>query len=194
MRRLQRHLRREYLVENRSYPSQRYPIAKLADIAIEPIIEKHRQADAIHFVTHSLGGILVRHFFSRHQINNLGKTVMLGPPNGGSELVDVFRKLRFYRILNGPAGQELGTDANSVPISLGSVSFEVGVIAGNRSISPLYSMLIKGDDDGKVSVSRSRIEGMSDHIVMPVTHTFMMRNRAVISQIQHYLQHGKFDH
>ncbi len=192
MTRLQWHLRSDYEVVNKSYPSQKHTIADLTEIAIKPLVEKHSAAPAIHFVTHSLGGILVRQFCRDHRVPNLGHTVMLGPPNGGSELVDFFRRIKLYHRLNGPAGLELGTDDHSVPRALGAVSFSVGVIAGNKSVSPLYSRLIDGADDGKVSVEKSKVEGMTDHIVMPVTHTFMMQNPAVIAQVRHYLRHGKF--
>ena len=187
MLRVQHHLRNHYTVVNQSYPSQKHPIARLAEMAIRPAVEAHADAPAIHFVTHSMGGILVRQYLEANDIPNLGRTVMLGPPNGGSELVDFFRKLKLYRMLNGPAGQQLGTEAASVPNSLGAVQFPVGVIAGDRSLSPLYSKLIEGDDDGKVSVARSKVEGMVDHLVMPVSHTFMMLSKDVLDQVAYFL-------
>jgi triacylglycerol esterase/lipase EstA (alpha/beta hydrolase family) len=192
MRRLQKALSDDYLVVNESYPSHRYSIVDLAEIAITPIVKRFHNVPKIHFVTHSLGGILVRQYCHRHRLKNLGRTVMLGPPNQGSELADFFKRLKLYRVLNGPAGLELGTDPQSIPLQLGSVDFEVGVIAGNKSFSPLYSRLIDGENDGKVSVESSKVEGMKDHIVMPVTHTFMMQNTVVIKQVKHYLSTGKF--
>lgn len=117
---------------------------------------------------------------------------MLGPPNQGSELADRVASSKLVTYYNGPAGQQLGTDQNSVPILLGGVDFVVGVIAGNKNYRPSFAELIPGPHDGKVSVARSRVEGMADHLVMPVTHTFMMRNPSVIQQVRHFLQHGAF--
>jgi hypothetical protein len=107
-------------------------------------------------------------------------------------VVDELRDIPGFDFINGEAGLELGTDANSVPIRLPPANFDLGVIAGTSSVNPILSELIPGPDDGKVSVESTRLEGMSDHIVMDVTHTFMMRDDAVIEQVISFLQSGKF--
>jgi hypothetical protein len=119
---------------------------------------------------------------------------MLGPPNQGSEAVDRLKYFPGYFLLNGPAGLELGTSQDDLPKQLGPVDFELGVIAGRRSINPVLSSLIPGSNDGKVSVSSTQIEGMRDFINLPVTHTFMMRNPTVIEQTLTFLKHGCFRH
>ena len=181
-----------YRVHNVGYDSTRKKIAQLAEEAIGPVLKSCPPEHKVHFVTHSLGGILVRQYLSRHEIDNLGRVVMLGPPNKGSEIVDKLRDFPGFRFVNGEAGLELGTGEGSVPQRLGSAHFDLGVIAGTRSVNLILSQLISGPDDGKVSVENTKLEGMHDHLALDVTHTFMMRNDKVIEQVIHYLETGRF--
>lgn len=185
-----------YRVQNVSYPSRTASVQKLADDAIGKAVGDCQRdgATKIDFVTHSLGGILVRSYLARHSIPSLGRVVMLAPPNQGSEVADKLGWLFLYKWINGPAGIELGTDTNSAPNKLGPADFPVGVIAGDRSINWINSLLIPGRDDGKVSVERTRLAGMSDHIVVHTAHPFIMRNREVIRQTIQFLRAGSFDH
>lgn len=183
-----------YKVVNMDYPSRAASIEKLSDDAIGLAVGDCERAGAtqIHFVTHSLGGILVRSYLSRHAIPNLGRVVMLGPPNQGSEVVDKLGSWWLFKKLSGPAGDELGTDNNSTPNRLGAANFCVGIIAGNRSINWINSLLIPGSDDGKVSVERTKLAGMTDHIVIAAAHPFLMRNRTAIRQTLYFLHTGGF--
>ena len=193
MSKLQKALERAgYRVHNVSYDSTRNRISQLAEEAIGPGLQLCQPAHKVHFVTHSLGGILVRQYLSCHNIENLGRVVMLGPPNKGSEVVDRLRDFPGFRFINGEAGLELGTGEGSVPRQLGAANFDLGIIAGTRSINLILSQWIAGPDDGKVSVESTRLEGMRDHLEMDVTHTFMMRNDKVIEQVIHYLENGGF--
>ena len=193
MGRLRRALERQgYHVINVGYDSRKSNIATLAEASIAPALEACAEGGRVHFVTHSMGGILLRQFLRQHTIQNMGRVVMLGPPNKGSEIVDRLREVPGFHLLHGDAGLELGTGPDSLPKNLGPANFDVGVIAGTRSVNLLLSTLIHGPDDGKVSVENTRLEGMNDHIQMQVTHTFMMRNNAVIKQVIHYLENGKF--
>ncbi|MDH3760898.1 MAG: alpha/beta hydrolase [Gammaproteobacteria bacterium] len=184
--------KRGYQVQNVSYQSTRNNVAKLAEQAIAPALAACAGSAKVNFVTHSLGGILVRQYLKKHRIENLGRVVMLGPPNKGSEVIDRLRDFPGFYFLHGDAGLELGTGATSVPNKLGGVDFDLGIIAGTRSINLFLSSIIPGVDDGKVSVERTKLEGMRDHLEMEVTHPFMMRNDRVIGQVIHYLESGKF--
>ncbi len=183
---------RGYRVHNVAYPSTRDTIRNLAETTIPPALERCADAQRVHFVTHSLGGILVRQYLGEHAVANLGRVVMLGPPNQGTEVVDKLGDFPGFRFFHGEAGLELGTGKGSVPKRLGRANFDLGIIAGTRSINLILSSLIRGPNDGKVSVDRTRVEGMRDHLEMPVTHPFMMRNPGVIEQVIHYLEHGSF--
>lgn len=182
-----------YQVLNIDYPSRAHPIEELAEQAITSALAQCK-GKKVNFVTHSMGGILVRQFLSNHHIERLNKVVMLGPPNKGTEVVDKLSNLPGFHFVNGEAGLQLGTGEMSVPKKLGKVNFDLGVIAGTQSINLLLSSLIPDTDDGKVSVENTKVEGMNDHIEMPTTHVFMMRNEAVIKQIIHYLEYGYFQH
>jgi hypothetical protein len=184
-----------YQVQNVSYPSRTASVRQLADDAIGKAVGNCERAGAtkIHFVTDSLGGIMVRSYLARHSVPSLGRVVMLAPPNQGSEVVDKLGGWWLFKWINGPAGNELGTDKNSTPNKLGPVNYPVGVIAGDRSINWINSLLIHCRDDGKVSVERTKLAGMSDHIVIHTAHPFIMRNREAIRQTIQFLRKGGFD-
>lgn len=150
------------------------------------------EATTVHFVTHSMGGVLLRSYLAQQPEPHQGRVVMLSPPNQGSEVVDAFADSRMLRLLAGPAGSKLGTDSTGIPSQLGPVRFSLGIIAGNRSFNPLYSWLIPGPDDGKVGVDRARVEGAADFTVVPATHTFIMNRRDVADQAAYFLENGRF--
>jgi len=181
-----------YFAINYGYPSTKHNIEKLAQDAINDALSQCPDECRIHFVTHSMGGILVREYLSKNAIENLGRVVMLGPPNKGSQVVDSLKNLPGFKLINGPAGMQLGTGQMSVPNKLGAANFDVGIIAGTRSVNLILSTFLPKPDDGKVSVENTKLEGMADHISLPVTHPFMMNNNGVIKQVIHYLTHGEF--
>ena len=183
----------DYAVVNYDYPSTSQEIEQLAAEAVREALSQCPAELPVHFVTHSMGGILVRQYLSQHSIDKLGRVVMLGPPNKGSQVVDTLGNMPGFELINGPAGMQLGTGPTSLPLALGPANFEVGIIAGTQSFNPILSSIIPDTDDGKVSVENTRLVGMKDHIELPITHTFMMNNDQAIAQTLYFLQHGAFE-
>jgi pimeloyl-ACP methyl ester carboxylesterase len=183
-----------YTVCNIDYPSRQYRVQSLAREFVLPEIKKCflDPLTTINFVTHSLGGIIVRQIANENPSVNIGRVVMLSPPNQGSEVVDKLGTWGLFEWINGPAGKQLGTTENALPRQLGSAKFELGIITGNRSINLILSTLIPGPDDGKVSIENAKLDGMQDFLVVEQAHPFIMGNALVQSQTIHFLKNGYF--
>lgn len=200
MKGLERFLRRQgFRIINQGYASRSGSIAELCQGLFHDLIPMLPAEGKIHFVTHSLGGVLLRYGLQYWQIpaGRLGRAVMLAPPSQGSEVVDILRHVPLLPRIMGPAFLQLGTDEASVPIQLlqregQQLPLEVGVIAGRSSYEPWFSPLFGEENDGKVSVSRSRLPGMKDFRVLEVGHTFIMNDRKVRQHILHFLRFGRF--
>jgi triacylglycerol lipase len=152
---------------------------------------RRKEAD-LHFVTHSLGGILVRALIAGERPENLGRVVMLSPLNKGGETVDLLKDYSLFKKLLGPASMQLGTDPESFPNSLGPADFELGIITGDRTIDPVSSWIIPGKDDGKAAVEKTKLEGMTDFLLVNVSHTYIMENPEVAYEVIYFLKDGRF--
>ncbi len=179
---------------NVDYPSQFGSIEVIAPLAVDTGLSECRATGAsrIHFVTHSIGGILIRYQDEHAPIPDLGRVVMLAPPNQGSEIVDKARDWPGFEIFSGPAGAQLGTDDNSVPKQLGPVDFDLGVIAGTGTINIFTSALLPDPDDGKVSVASTRVDGMKDFLVVGNSHRYITRSDVVTRNTAAFLRTGAF--
>ena len=194
MEKMAKSLRAEgYTVINQDYPSTSATVEKLTEQVFQALKPQITDAESVHFVTHSLGGIILRQHLENHEIPNLGRVVMLAPPSRGSEVPDKLGSIFLYKWINGPAGNQLGTGTNSLPLRLKTPEFELGIIAGDRTINPFLSMLIPGPDDGKVSLARVKPAAYTDFIRLHATHACMMWNKNVIGQTMYFLEHGCFN-
>lgn len=181
-----------YEVLNIDYPSRKHQIPELAAMVREEVISKTSNAVKVHFITHSMGGIILRYMQKNNPLPNLGRVVMLSPPNHGSELADKMANFPLLEWIVGPAGKQLGTDNNSICRELGKPGFELGVITGDESLYWINSSMIPGEDDGTVSVESAKLEGMADFLVVHTSHPFIMNNETVMKQCVHFLQKGTF--
>ena len=179
---------------NVDYPSQAGRVEEIAPLAVGTGLSECRAAgaDRIHFVTHSMGGILLRYENERAPIPDLGRVVMLGPPNQGSELIDATQDWPGIERISGAAGMQMGTDENSIPSNLGPVDFELGVVAGTGTINVLASAMLPNPDDGKVSVAATRVAGMDDFLVVTNSHRYIMRSDVVLRNTESFLKTGRF--
>ena len=187
-----------YHTVNIGYPSTSKTIEDIVNVYFPPALAQCQQfqPNAIHFVSHSLGGIVLRAVFKDQKPENMGRVVMLSPPNHGSAAADSLKDWWFYECLNGPAGQQLTTDGNSFPNRLGPVDYPVGVITGDRFFFFDFwlSTIIPGLDDGKVSVLSAQLEGMEDFLVVHETHPFIMDSEYVQDETLYFLREGTFKH
>lgn len=179
---------------NLDYPARKASIHTLAQIVGPRVADFAEGVDRLHVVTHSMGGLLARAMLTHRRPANLGRVVMLAPPNGGSEVADRLRRFSAYRRFFGPAGFELSTRRDArLEALLGEIDYPLGIIAGDRSLSPIESwFMLPRPNDGRVSVARTQVQGMTDHITVHATHTLIMRKPQVIRETLHFVRNGRF--
>ncbi|MGL4565644.1 MAG: esterase/lipase family protein [Halioglobus sp.] len=184
-----------YGVVNITYPSLSHPIEELSRMAVNEGLAgcEALGLDQVSFVTHSLGGILVRQYLAQHDIPGLQRVVMLGPPNQGSQMADYLESLGLLEPFLPSAVVQLGLSEQSVPRRLGPVNFQLGVIAGTVNQLPFLPGQPDELGDGTVAVSETLVSGMADFLELPVGHTLMMWDKAVAEQVVFFLEHGVFN-
>jgi pimeloyl-ACP methyl ester carboxylesterase len=195
MRKLEQALRQAgYATLNLGYASRKKPLDLLAADIDGPISSFAQEIDGpLHFVGHSMGGLLARVYIAKYRPERLGRVVMLGTPNGGSEIADRLRDLALYRAYYGPAGQQLTTRLDSALTSLPALDYAVGVIAGDRSIRPIASLFrVPKPNDTMVSVASTGLDGMADHVVVNAVHARLPHHARAIDETIAFLRDGRF--
>ena len=178
------------------YPSFRYPLDELVrrvQLAILPWLESGKN---IHFVTHSLGGVIVKRLLeilTEDELQNINRVVMLAPPHKGSEIVDWLKNSSmgpFKKVL-GPAGDFLSSEKMSLLNDRFCSNVEPAVIMGNKSSLPFFRRLLDELNDGIVSVERGRVTGIKEFKVVDSDHTFITCDDKVMQLTADFLNNGK---
>jgi len=202
MARLARALRMEgYRVLNLSYRSQTVPLEILAQDWLPDQLRRHKvdlnNGPDLFFVTHSMGGLLLRSWIElAGPPRTLRRAVMIAPPNHGTRIVDRIGHWPLFRFFTGVNGRRLGTDSNSIPGRLGTwpnPGPELGIIAGNLSLNPWLGYLTGSPGDGKVTVENTKLEGMTEHLVLHHSHTWLQYLHEPIDQVIAFLRQGRFN-
>jgi triacylglycerol lipase len=174
---------------------RKYSIQAIATRFLHGFVLRHclDSKKKIHFVTHSLGGIVVRRFLQEYHSLRIGKVVMMAPPHHGAEMVSLFDNAFTRRLLLGAPGRQISISEKSYVHRLDKkVKYDLGIISGNKSINPFSFFLIKRRNDGFVSVDRTKLDGMKDHITLPVSHHGLLVNGRGINKTVSFLHRGKF--
>ncbi|MDB2550903.1 alpha/beta fold hydrolase [Rickettsiales bacterium] len=184
-----------YDVINIDYPSTDYNLEGLAKIIKKEISQNIIEDKKVNFVGYSMGGLMVRIILNQQDYKNMGRVVQLASPNKGSEVSDFLENNWLYKKIYGPSGAQLTTDQRKIKNLLNDkIDYDLGIIAGNFTIDPISSIIIDGDDDGKVSIESTKLKGMKDHIVVSASHTFFPSNEVVKQQTLNFLRDGQFQH
>jgi hypothetical protein len=188
-------------VLNLDYPSRRLPLERLAATWLPARLEalgaprKTGAAGRLHLVTHSMGGLIARGWLAAHGVPaNLRRVVMIAPPHHGTRMVDCLNHWHLAR-LTGINGPRLGTGPDAYPATLPPhwpAGPELGIIAGDRSLTPFGAWLTGTPGDGKVTLASTRLPGQRAHLILPHSHTLILWRRATHDATRHFLAHGRF--
>jgi len=183
-----------YNTLNFDYASTRWPMDTVTEKLHQEITDKYSKYEKIHFVTHSLGGLVIRAYLDQFGSELEGHLVMIAPPNQGSITAERFEDFALFKWLLGEPGQHLGKDRDDYFKMYPPPRIHFGIIAGGLCNDKGFNPLIPGDDDGTVGVEETRIYGYADFIIIPGLHTTLLWQGEVIRQIITFIEEGKFDH
>ncbi|GLH77452.1 hypothetical protein SSBR45G_23600 [Bradyrhizobium sp. SSBR45G] len=180
---------------NLHYQSRKKPLDRLAEDIRPAVAEFAAGLDGpIHFVTHSMGGLLARVLIAHHRPARLGRVVMIGTPNGGSELADRLQNVGLYRAYFGPAGLQLVTTKDVTLAALPPADYEIGIIAGNRFLDPIAGLFVlPWPNDGRVSVESCKLVEMADYTTVKASHMGLLMHPASFRQTLAFLRNGQFE-
>jgi pimeloyl-ACP methyl ester carboxylesterase len=195
MLRLEKALSKEgYQIINMDYPSRKSTISDISNMIFKKLNLINKESNLkVHFVGFSMGCLVIRELLGKNELPNVGNIVLIGPPNHGSQVSDFLVNNIFYKAFFGPAGQQLTTNfAKNNPFP--SLQHTFGIIAGNVCLDPFSYFILPKENDGKITVESTKLEGMKDHIIIPISHTLMVFSNEVIKQVIYFLKYSHFKH
>ncbi|MFP6763457.1 MAG: alpha/beta fold hydrolase, partial [Planctomycetaceae bacterium] len=173
------------------YPSTQVDLDHCSEY-LDQVVKSLHGIKQISFVTHSLGGLVVRNWLREHSDQRTRRLVMIGTPNKGAEMADKLQDWAAYRLILGPAGQQLISGGEGAISQLPVPKFEFAIIAGAKGTRDGYNLMIPGDDDGTVTIRSAQLEGAADFMTLPVLHSFLPLNAEVIDCTDRFLKTGAF--
>jgi predicted alpha/beta hydrolase family esterase len=182
-----------YEIVNVSYPSTQADVRAHA-ASLAKVLDNLEGIEQVNFVAHSLGNLVVRDWLHEHYKSEaarfeLGRFVMLGPPNNGAQFARSFKENRLFSIVTGPSGKQLGEGWEELARHLGTPCCEFGILAGSAAIP---NPLVEGNDDGMVAVSETKLPGAADFRVLPYHHGHIRSSEVVGEMTLNFVQHGYF--
>jgi pimeloyl-ACP methyl ester carboxylesterase len=187
---------RGYEVVNRTYPSGENTIENNATFINDFVTDKLGELPPdteLYFVTHSMGGLVVRCYLEEYRPEQAKRLIMIAPPNRGATMAEYVDMFPISDVLLGPSGEEMAMGEDYLANLCGGVpDIEFGIIAGGRGDGEGYSSLLEGDDDGTVSVRTTYLPGAVDFLVLDHIHTFICDHQDTIDNVVHFLENGRF--
>ncbi len=176
-----------------SYPSSRGTIEEHAE-GLARLLDRQEGTATVSFVTHSMGGLVVRHLLSRDgewkRRIEVHRIVLIAPPNRGSAIARLLEDIRAYRWIFGEAGQQLTpVEVSRAP----GLEHPFAIIAGGKGDGRGFNPLLPGDDDGTVGLAETSLEGAADFLVVPEIHALISNHQETIRATINFLKHGRFD-
>ncbi len=173
-----------------SYPSTRGSIEDHA-AGIARLLDTTDGSTKVSFVTHSMGGLVVRHLLAMDsawkQRIKVGRIVQIAPPNQGAEMAGWVSRFRPYQLVFGRAGQGLSPRAaKSIP----TLNYPFAIIAGGKGDEVGFNPLLSGDDDGVVRVSETALMYAQAHLLVRANHAMLVGHPQVIKATTQFLKHG----
>lgn len=193
MKRLMKYLEQEgFKVTGLNYPSRTKLLPEIAQMVASEIARIQDPKEKIHFVAHSMGGIVVRQLFHDYPEiqERVGRVVMLGTPNQGCEVAEVALKVPFGKKIGGK-NLVFFSPKDSVFTEF-PLPKETGIIAGTVSSNPFSPLIFDQPNDGMVGVEKTKAAGMKDWKALPVTHQGLLKEEKVFRQVVSFLREGKF--
>ncbi len=188
-----------YNVQNIGYAATKYKIERLATAVEDGVVRcQLAKASIIHIVGYSLGAIITRYYLANAHVPNIGRIILISPPNKGFPFANMTKTLhkKYFLKKYGPAGLQLLTNFDSFVHKIPTISGKnIAIIAGNRHRSILdivRSIFIQGVDDGRISVLSTKLAGVPNHLVVSSSHDNILYNRHVHEQVSYFLQYGAF--